>query len=125
MVIIDTNCLLRFFLHDNKKQSNKVRKLLEAEETIYLPESVLPEIEYVMKKVYRQNKTTILDAFHYLVEQKNISMSKEMQYAIQVYQNYNIDFVDCLAAAHSLGNKLASFDKKLLKVDNITPYWEK
>jgi len=125
MTILDTNCLIRFFTKDDEHKANKVRKLLESMEELYIPNVVFHELEYVLSGGYKTTRIEIIKIFHFLISQKKIKVSKEVKQAIKLFEDSKLDMADCLVASHSIlkkDGKLASFDKKLIKVSKTQPY---
>ncbi|MBU1085741.1 MAG: PIN domain-containing protein [Candidatus Beckwithbacteria bacterium] len=124
MVVLDTSVLVRFLTQDIKSKAEKVKLLLETERRLFLPEVVLPELEYVLGGQYGQSKEILVKSFNFLVNAKNIKTAKYVKKAIKIYKDNNIDMADCLIAAKSIGGKLASFDRSLLKVKEVKKYWD-
>jgi len=122
-VYLDTSCLVRFFTKDNLKKAKAVKELLEKEKKIIVPEVVFPEIEYVLRRLYKTKRKKIISAFQFLISYPNIKTNQVVKKAMTVFENTKLDMADCLIAAHSLGAKLASFDKKLLSAKDIKSYW--
>jgi len=123
MIVLDTSVLVRFFTQDIKSKAERVKLLLEVERRLFLPEVVLPELEYVLGGQYGQSKEFLVKGFNFLVSKKNIKTTRYAKKAIEIYEDSNLDMADCLIAAKSIGGKLASFDKKLLKVKGVKKYF--
>lgn len=123
MIVLDTNSLIRFFTNDDPKKAVKVKKLLEEEKKIFIPEVVFPELEYVLRGSYNASRKKIIKAFKFLLAQSNIKLTQTTKKAVELFERTRLDMADCLIAGHSLKNRLASFDKKLLSVKGIKKYW--
>ena len=123
MIFLDTNSLIRFFTNDDSRKALKVKKLLEEEIEIFIPEVVFPELEYVLSGAYKTNRKKILKAFKFLISQKNIKLGKVIKKAVEFFESTKLDMADCLIAAHSLKGKLASFDKRLLSINKVKKYF--
>ena len=123
MIIIDTNAFLRFFLNDNKAKAAKVKKLLAVESTIYVPDVVLPEIEYILVRGYGKKRTEMLPLYNFIFKHSSLILTQQAKVAWVIYQTTTHDMADCLVAAASLGGRLASFDRKLLRVKGVKRYW--
>jgi len=123
MIFLDTSSLIRFFTNDDPQKALKVKKLLEKEKEIFIPEVVFPELEYVLKGKYKAKRVEIIKAFKFLFSRKNIKLTVAIKKGIKLYENTNLDMADCLIAAHSLGRSLASFDKALLSIRGVKKYW--
>jgi predicted nucleic acid-binding protein len=55
---------------------------------------------------------------------RNISLTKEAREAITIFKNSKLDMADCIIAAYSMKGSLASFDKELLNIAGINPFWK-
>lgn len=124
-VTIDTNVLLRFLTRDDLVRASIAKKLLDQEKSLSIPEVVFPEIEYILRKIRKQPKKIVIEAFGVLSTLNNIKLTKQTHMALKIYSKTNLDMADCLIAAHSLKGKLASFDQELLRVENVNPFWKK
>lgn len=125
MVFLDTNSLIRFFTNDIPPQAQKVKKIFDSEKVIIIPEVVFPEIEYVLTQGYKVDRTKLIELFNFLISQKNIKMSVFVKKAVKIFEQTDLDIADCIIISHSQKGKLASFDKKMLGVADVKPYWMK
>lgn len=124
MIVLDTNSLIRFFTNDVKDQATKVKILLEKEKKIFIPDVVFPELEYVLEGQYYFTRGKLLEYFNFLLTLKNIKVNQPLRKAIEFFAISSLDMADCLIAAYSQKNRLASFDKHLLKISGGKPYWQ-
>ena len=123
MVTLDTSTLVRFFTNDIPAKASQVKKLLESKEKIAIPDIIFPELEYVLlSKSYNATRGKILEAFEILTTRRNVVVSSSVRRAVELYRRTNLDMADCIIVSHSLGNKLLSFDKKLLSVKGVKAY---
>ena len=123
MVTFDTSALVRFFTNDIPVKASQVKRILESKEKITIPDIVFPELEYVLlSKSYNATRKKILEAFEVLITRRNVSVSSSVRKAVEIYRRTNLDMADCLIVAHSLGNRLLSFDKKLLTITGVKGY---
>jgi predicted nucleic-acid-binding protein len=117
MIVLDTSALIRFFTNDIPSKAQKVKKLLDGQEKLFIPDVVLTELEYVLLgKNYRQRRRRLIEAFEFLLSQKTIRTTPEAKKALEYYKNTNLDFADCLIAASAFQKRLFSFDKRLLNL---------
>lgn len=123
MIYLDTSSLIRFFTNDEPQKALKIKKLLEKEKEIHIPEVVFPELEYVLSGNYKVSRKKIIEVFRFLISQPNIKLKQDIKKAVEIYQESRLDIADCLIAARSLKGKLATFDKKLLLVKGVKKYW--
>lgn len=123
MVYLDTNSLIRFFTKDDNAKAEKVKNLLESNETITIADVVFPELEYVLTRIYGATRESILKSFTFLASLTQIKLPKHVKDAIVLFEKTKLDIADCLIAAASRSNKLASFDRKLLDAQGVESYW--
>ena len=124
MIILDTSAIIRYLTRDDKVKAEKVKILLETEKEIVVPDAVLPEIEYVLTKVFKATRTDLNKPYKLLTSLSNISLTKEARKAIILFSKTKLDMADCIIAAHSFKGSLASFDKELLEIEGVNPFWK-
>ena len=122
-IVLDTSALVRFFTRDIEEKAQKVKKLLESDTDIFIPNVVFPELEYVLIKVYGLRRKDMDTYFKFLISKNNLKTSKDIKIAFEIYQKTKLDMADCIIAAESLKGLLASFDKDLLRASRAKPYW--
>lgn len=122
---IDTNFFLRFLLKDNLPQLKTVREYFSKAKSgtikiVCLTEIIL-EIEFVLRKVYKYQKTIISQFLLYIL---NISylefVDKKILYeSLKMYQKQSIDLVDLILYFKAKINKaeILSFDKDFDKLN--------
>lgn len=123
-VTIDTSALIRFFTRDIEEKAQKVKKLLDSDIDIFIPDVVFAELEYVLIKVYGLKREDMDTYFKFLISKNNLITTKDIKVAFEIYQKTKLDMADCIIAAESLNGLLASFDKVLLKTPKVKPYWK-
>ena len=123
-IIVDTNTLVRFFTDDIPQKANLVEKLLKDEQNIFIPDVVFPELEYILTYEYKFPRKNLFEIYAFLASQKNISLTENVRKAIIIFSKTKLDMADCIIAASSLKGSLASFDKELLQVNKIKPFWK-
>lgn len=123
MKYVDTNILLRFILRDNPELSPLAREIVQTNECYLLPE-VIPELVYVLNKVYQFHRkeisTTILQILP-LVVVKDLRLTR---LALQYFAEFNLEYVDCILLARNklYGDEIITLDKKLEKgLENLPP----
>ncbi|MBO4319388.1 MAG: PIN domain-containing protein [Treponema sp.] len=123
MVYADANIFLRFILNDNAEMADYAEKMLENEE-VYLLHEVISEMVYVLDKVYKTSRKDINKKLCMLLKYTTTTDQNVMEYALQIYGDSKLDFVDCiLCAYYRIKNiKVETFDKKLRKnLINLLP----
>ena len=72
MIAFDTNVLLRLLVVDDEKQAKRAQALLgravDANESVLLPEIVLCELAWVLKSLYGQSRSEIVEVLRLLLE---------------------------------------------------------
>jgi len=116
MIRLDTNYIVRYLTNDNEEMA------LIAEDIIlnknpYISNEVLVEVVYVLIGVYKIPKKDVGDMLTQLISFKNIQVEDKtiIINALQIFQNKNLDFVDCILCSYSIKDDIKTFDKKLLK----------
>jgi predicted nucleic-acid-binding protein len=122
-VVLDTSALIRFFTLDDENKAQKVKVLLESTRELVLIESVVLELVFTLLKVYKLQKSDVVEIIQFLASRPNMVITPELQKAMELYQNNNLSITDCLVIAHAEGASVASFDKQLLKHPEILSVW--
>ena len=124
MVVIDTSALLRFFIRDSEPKYKQVQNLLNGDEDVCIPDVVIAELEYVFRKVYELPRTDIIMAYKFLLNLKRYDSSSVAKIAFQYYEQSRISMYDCFVLAHAFvsTSKIASYDKKLLRM-SVAPFF--
>lgn len=122
--LADANVFLRFILKDNKLQATEAKKYFELAkngkiELIFIPE-IISEIEYVLRKVYKESRGKIREYLESLVKPNYIKVeSREIVLnSLNLYGRIKIDFVDLILffTAKRLKAQVLSFDKDFNKL---------
>ena len=117
MAILDTNMILRYLLNDNAEMAERAERYLDAGEAAVTIE-VVAEAVYVLKGVYRLDRTVIADTLKGFLALTDCRDADVLRVALDTYAAQNLDFVDCvLYGYHRVRHlEVATFDKKLLKL---------
>lgn len=123
-IVIDTNAFLRLLLNDIPQQTVRVeyiiRQAKKEEVRIIVPQIVLFEIDFILRKYYKFEKQevieklkSLLSANYFVIESVNI-----FQNALILYKENNVSFVDCflISMAEAEEADLFTFDQKLKKL---------
>jgi len=113
MVILDANALLRYVLGDIPEQAETAAAAVR-KGSITTAE-IIAEVVYVLQSVYRVSRQDISWTVHCILLDVKVENVKTLRYAMGVFNQTNLDFVDCLLVAYKnvLGLEVLSFDKKL------------
>lgn len=123
MTILDTNPIIRYFRDDVPEQRKRVEQLFNSKEELFIPDVVFGELEYVFQKQYSISKEQFLQIAQFLLSLPQVQVSLQMGRALQLYEGVSLSIVDCIVIEQARGQKLASFDRKLLRHCH-SPYWE-
>ncbi|HYB50929.1 MAG TPA: type II toxin-antitoxin system VapC family toxin [Burkholderiaceae bacterium] len=102
MASLDTNVLVRWLIKDDERQLAVVQTVFEAaahrEEPLFVPLTVVLELEWVLRSRYGFGKTAILAVFNALLETREIEFHEEgaVERAIHAYRLGRAEFTDCL-----------------------------
>lgn len=117
--ILDANMILRFLIRDNEEMVDTAENLIDSSEVLLTLE-VATEVVFVLQKVYKQERSRIVDLIMRFAGLNNISVSEHsvLIKGLKIYAENNLDFVDCLLAAYSqhYGYEICTFDAKLKKL---------
>ena len=118
MIALDTNVLARLVTNDDKTQAKEAANLIDSGVALFVPITVMLELEWVLRGAYHLDTAAVLRTFEHLLSIRNISFERQanIQQALKHYAQ-GFDFVDALhrsASATCAG--LASFDKKFEKL---------
>ena len=119
----DTSVLVRLVTRDDPAQCERAIKFFDSGD-VYLPKTVLLELEWVLRYSYGLSQTAIIDAINALLDMKRTAAEDES--AIREALNLmarGIDFADALHLTSSAACKdLATFDQAFTKkVKRIAP----
>ncbi len=115
MQLIDTNVILRVILNDIPEQASQAVSIIE--NGAYTKPEIIAEVVYVLSGVYSASREKVKSYIHSILEVVLCENSECILYAIDLYAETSLDFVDCLLIAyHKINNEtIFSFDKKLNK----------
>lgn len=116
MIALDTNVLARFYLNDEPVQAQIAARLL-MEEDVFIPKTVLLELEWVMRGAAQLPMTAIAKSMAHLLALPNVRVEDDaaVRKALKA-MTQGFDFADALHVAASAGvDRFVSFDVKLVK----------
>ena len=122
-ILLDTNIVIRLLVRDNEEHFIIVEQFFEDLEqgktSALLLEIIIGEIIYVLRSVYKQNKSLIKSQLELLFTYDNLHIENQyiIQNALDVYVRKNIDFADAILCAKKNleGYEVLSFDKDVKK----------
>ncbi len=126
MAALDTNVLVRYVVQGDVSQLAAARKMIraavQANETLFVPVTVVLELEWVLRASFGFPKSQVVLALSQLLSSIEVTFESEsaVEVALTLYQRGAADFSDCIhvALAHTAGESpLWTFDKSASKVD--------
>ena len=116
MIAVDTNVLARYVTNDDPAQSAKALQVMMHED-IFIPKTVLLELEWVLRGGYKFERATIRGAMAGILGLPTVTAEDNVcvRDALQWYEA-GLDFADALPVAScSKARRFATFDGKLVK----------
>ncbi len=115
MTALDTNVLVRVITNDDRAQAARAARFLREQKGVFIPKTVLLELEWVLRSAYRIAPIAIVSALREVLTVFNVEIEDEaaVQQAIEWYEK-GIDFADSLhVASAGRDRKFATFDNAL------------
>jgi len=112
---LDTNVLVRIITNDDSAQAARAAAFLRAQERVFIPKTVLLELEWVLRSAYRIGPMTIASALHNVRRVSNVEIEDEaaVTQALEWYE-HGMDFADALhVATAGRERRFATFDNRL------------
>jgi len=116
MILLDANYILRFLLNDNDEMYEISKDIIKNNQCI-ISNEVLAEVVFVLQKVYQVSKGDITKVLTNFLQFDSIFNNEKnlIIEALKIYNEKNLDFVDCILCAKSKSFTIKTFDKKLNK----------
>ena len=113
MRAVDTNVVVRYLTGDDPKQAAKARALI-GHEPLFVPRTVLLEVEWVLRSVYDLSIAQIMPAIRALAGLPGIMIEDAVLVAKAIdWTEAGMDFADALHLAASANCKsFLTFDKR-------------
>ena len=108
--------MLRFLLNDDAEMADKAALVIS--EGTFTKEAVIAEVLYVLKSVYKMERGTISDLIVGLLDVVQIENLDVVLFALRLYKEHALDFVDCLLIGYNSVQEIEvfSFYQKLNKL---------
>ncbi len=113
MRAVDTNVLARYYLRDDPAQTRIAARILAGGD-VFVPKSVMLELEWVLRSVAEQRAGMVADCFSHLIALPGVTIEDhdQVEEALRHYQR-GIDFADALhLAASQACSELLTFDDR-------------
>ena len=116
MIAVDTNIIVRLLTRDEETQYQSSRALFETQE-IFIPDTVILELEWVLRYAYDFSPAEIVSAFKRLFGLKNVHLDQPQRAADAIaWQETGLDFADAFHLAQSQHcPTFKTFDQRLIK----------
>lgn len=122
MIAVDTNVLARFYCDDPsdpeaRRQRPAARRLILGSTSLFVPLTVVLELEWVMRGFYEIEPKAVCEAFEHLLGMPHVTVERweAVKDAIDCHRE-GIDFADALHWACSKAcESFVTFDKRLLR----------
>jgi predicted nucleic-acid-binding protein len=105
MPALDTNVLVRYVVQDDRRQLAAAKRLIEASlgkgRSLFVPVTVVPELEWVLRAGYGFDKDDVLRVLSSLLSATELSFESEraLEVALLLFRDATADFADCLHVA--------------------------
>jgi len=125
---LDTNVLVRWLVEDDDKQTARAQALFESaranQTMLFVPSTVLLELEWVLRSRYQFDKATVLGTFNALLETQELEFQVEaaLERALHLYRLGAAEFADCLhAGLCGAADRvpLLTFDEAAARLPNV------
>ncbi len=127
MAALDTNVLVRWLTDDDAAQSKAAARLLShavgAGERLFIPATVLLEMEWVLRSRYRFDRLAVAEAVDGLLSAPELELQDEpaVERALWLFRQEGAeDFADCLhigLSVHASKGPLLTCDTAASKLD--------
>lgn len=124
---LDTNVLVRWLVQDDDAQTARAQRAIEtaltARAPLFVPITVLLELEWVLRSRYRFDKTDVIGTVNALLEAKELTLQSEaaVEQALHWFRQGPAEFADCLHAglcSHDGAPPLLTFDEGAARLPN-------
>jgi len=118
VIAVDTNVLVRYVTNDDPAQAARAVKLLAGPETVFLPHTVLLEMEWVLRAVYDLDRAPILTAFRQVLglASTRVDQPRLVAHALERYER-GFDFADALhLALTDCAAPFFTFDRRFVRI---------
>ncbi len=125
---LDTNVLVRWLVADDREQTDRVHELFaaasDADDSLFVADSVMLELEWVLRARYQFGKTAVVQAFTALLETQELEFQGEsaLERALYLYRQGNAEFADCFHIGQcGVSGKLPllTFDVKAARLPDV------
>jgi predicted nucleic-acid-binding protein len=100
LIAVDTNVWVRYVTNDDPVQARRAVSLLSAADSVYVPKTVLLELEWVLRAAYGLPRAAMLKAMLHILGLPVVSVEQpgQVAQALDWYRD-GLDFADALHVA--------------------------
>jgi predicted nucleic-acid-binding protein len=115
MTALDTNVLVRIITNDDRAQAARAAAFLLAQGQVFVPKTVMLELEGVLRSAYRIEPSAVVSAFREIMNVSNVEIEDEAAVTQAIdWHERGMDFTDALhVASAGSARKFATFDSRL------------
>lgn len=116
MIAVDTNVLVRLVTNDEPGQARRAAELLRRK-PVFVPKTVLLEMEWVLRHAYRLERPAILRAFYGVLGLPTVTVEdgRAVARALAWYEE-GMDFADAIHVSSSgEAQEFTTFDAQLVR----------
>jgi predicted nucleic-acid-binding protein len=123
---LDTNVLVRLLVDDDSKQTAQAEALAkdvaEGGELVFVPLTVMLELEWVLRSRYAFPKDTVVAALVAMLETRELEFQDEgsVERALHFYRSQAADFAECLHLGTAVSHErlpFVTFDRQAAKLE--------
>lgn len=117
MIALDTNVLVRYVTNDDPRQAAQAVGLLSRSDDVFLPKTVLLELEWVLRAVYDVPRAGVSRVFEHILGLPNVVVeaTEEVARALHAFGR-GLDFADALhLTASRRADAFHTFDRALAR----------
>jgi predicted nucleic-acid-binding protein len=117
MVTLDTNVWVRYLTNDDELQARRAMTLLEQSDAVFLPKTVLLELEWMLRAAYGVKPAAIHRSLLHILGLPMVIAESESQVAAALdFYSEGFDFADALHLASSdTTQTLYTFDERFVR----------
>lgn len=117
MITLDTNVWVRYLTNDDELQAHRALKLLEQSDAVFLPKTVLLELEWVLRAAYRVKPSDIHRSLMHILGLPMVVAESvgQVAAALDLYTR-GYDFADALHLSSSdTTQAIYTFDERFVR----------
>ena len=116
MIGLDTNVWVRYVTNDDPRQAALAVDLIADANSIFLSRTVLLELEWVLRGVYRLKRNTVVAAIMQILGLSNVFVEAPRRVARALdYHRQGLDFADALHLSGADYQLFHTFDSQFAK----------